>query len=266
MGSIANPTKKLDTLLPKPPKENLCSHFILGEIIDHIDIIHRDFPDVNVPLLKSHLWDIRNKTVNPEVHLRGFLKVFQETSVFKEAFGQLDDSMKVQIKTFIAGGGEEVVLAAGRKGNTFSLPPSPPVKHHFKGLTKKVDKLFHHEEHAHAANGINGIANGHVKKVAETVEEKVEKVKDFLNHVKEAHAVNGGAVNGDAVNGVVNGHVENLISSTAGYPRIFEDKGETKTMEVGHQSRILSHLKRNVAKKRHSVLLLSPLEACFLGL
>jgi hypothetical protein len=206
MGSIPTPTKRLDALLPKPPKENLCSHFILGEIIDHIDTIHHYFPEVKVPLLKSHLWDIRNKNVNPEVHLRGFLKVFEDTEVFKAAFKELDDGMKVQLKTFIAGGGEEVVWAAGGKGNAFHLPPSPPVKHHFKEFTGKIEEKFeqnfHHEEHSPATNGsaVNGGAvaqvahrhtNGHVEKIEEGLE------KGLHHHGNHGHSFDSAVDVGD---------------------------------------------------------------------
>jgi hypothetical protein len=300
MGSTAPPTKKLDGL-PKPPKENLCSYFTLGEIIDHIDTIHEDFPEVDIPRLKSHLWDIRNTNVNHEAHLRGFLKVFQKTPVFSDAFNQLDDGMKVQIKVFMAGGSEEVVLAAGGKGNVFHLPPSPPVKHHFREFTEKVEEKaetlshpeeyshaangsngiikthvekveeevqtrLHSEEYSHAANGINGIAKAHVEKVGEKLDkilhgehahatngingivkahvEKVEEKLEKVLHEEHAHATNGNIANGDvvnggAVNGFKSGLVEKVIQSTAGYPRIYEDKAGTKTMEVGYRVLIL---------------------------
>jgi hypothetical protein len=320
MGSSPPPTKKLDSLLPKPPKENLVSHFILGEIIDHIGHIHEDFPDVDVPRLKWHLWEIRNKNVTPELHLRGFLKVFEKTKVFKDAFEELDHGMQVQLRTFMAGGGEEVVFAAGGKGNTFYLPPSPAVKHHFREITQefeekvekieaKVEKLFHHEAHPNGTNGTNGIATRQVDKLQEDVEklhEMVRKLHEMVgklsHHENHSHAVNGSEANRDvdefavkestngyvekakedskkishhekhssadsgisvhspvvnghamdefavkeatnehAVNRVTNGHVEELVSSTAGYPRIFEDQAKTKTMEVSYRSFILSN-------------------------
>jgi hypothetical protein len=182
-------TKTLD-LLPNPPKENLCSHFILGEIIDHIHLLQDEFPHVKIDLLKRHLWDIRNKNVEPEGHLRGILSVFEETDVFKEAFENLDDGMKTQLRAFIAGGSEEVVLAAGGKGNAFHLPPSPPVKHHFKQATEKLkakfEGLFQHSRHA------------------------------------------------NSVNNVTNGHMEKPLAAVGEFPRIFEDKASTKTMEVRH--------------------------------
>jgi hypothetical protein len=333
MGSSSPPVKKLDSLLPPPPKENLVSHFILEEIVDHIGLIQDDFPHVDVQLFREHLWQIKNKNVEPLLHLRGFLKVFEETKVFKDAFAELNHGMKIQLSTFMAGGGEEIVLAAGGKGNTFHVPPSPAVKHHFKELVQtaeaKVEAMLHHENHPNGINGMNGIAIREVQKVLEKVEkmhekvervqEKVEKVqekaekllekvekilhhedhshvvgedatngvfddyavkeainghvekakddlKQFFHHVKQSsadsaifvqspvveehavieHAAEDFAVkeiaNGNAVDGVVsNGHLEESVSSTDEFPRIYEDHAETKTMEVSSQFSIMSN-------------------------
>jgi hypothetical protein len=225
MGSSPPSTKKLDSLLPQPPKENLVSHFILGEIIDHISLIHDDFPEVDIPLLKRHLWDIRNKNVEPEGHLRGFLRVFKETKVFKDAFDELDDCMKVQLSTFIAGGGEEVIMAAGRKGNQFHLPPSPAVKHHFRALAKDIEKkaeeFFHDEGHLNGVSNTNGIAirqvamvKEQVQKVQEKVDKVHEKVGELFHHDNHSHDINGSAINQDADDEFavkppdINGHVE----------------------------------------------------------
>jgi len=204
MGSTPRSTKKLDALLQEPPKHNLVSHFVLGEIIDHISLIHDDFPEVDIPLLKDHLWEIRNKNVKPEGHLRGFLKVFEKTKVFEDAFEELDDTMKVQLRTFMAGGGEHVVMAAGRMGNAFFLPPSPAVKHHFREMAKDVDEkvgeLFHIKGHSNGVNETNGIALREVEKVHEQVrkiQEKVDKVHEkvgqILHHDDHPNNVNGNA-------------------------------------------------------------------------
>jgi hypothetical protein len=161
---MANKPAKTLEVLPNPPKENLNSHFTLGEIIDLVHLLQDEFPHVKIDLLKTHLWEIRNKNVEPENHLRGFLSVFEETDVFKEAFEQLDDGMKIQLKTFIAGGSEEVVLAAGVKGNAFHLPPSPPVKHHFKLVTEKLKARFEGVFHpGKQTNGVDGVSNGKIE-------------------------------------------------------------------------------------------------------
>ncbi|CAL3962308.1 unnamed protein product [Diplocarpon coronariae] len=179
----------LETLLPTPPRENLNTHFILGEIIDQIDLIRDDFPFVKIATLKEHLWDIRNKNVDPEIHLRGFLHVFKDTEVFRDAFNQLDEGIRLRIKAFMDGKSKKEVLDAGGKGvaGQLFMPPSPPVKHHFRklaeGLKEGIEELLGHDHGA----------------------EKAEAPKKT---VAEAAA------------------------GTQGYPRIFEDAAETKTMEV----------------------------------
>jgi hypothetical protein len=231
MGSSSPPTKKLDSLLPPPPKENLVSHFILEEIVDHIGLIKDDFPLVDVQLFREHLWQIKNKNVDhPLLHLRGFLKVFEKTKGFQDAFAELDNGMKIQLSTFMAGGGEEIVLAAGGKGNNFHIPPSPAVKHHFRELVQKaegkVEEMLHHESHTNGSNETNGIATRQIQKVqekAEKVHEKAEKVLEkaekvhekvekMLHHEDHSHVVNEDATNGDfndlAVKEATNGHVE----------------------------------------------------------
>lgn len=176
--------------LPAPPLENLTSHFILGELVDHLHLLQPEFLHVDIPKLKSHLWAIRDHNVDPVFHLRGFLQVFQETSHFKEAFGELDDGMKAQIKAFVEGADKEVVVAAG-KGE---LPVSPQGKHHFRELIEriegKIEDVLHLGHHGKGeVNGVSG-ANGHAK-------------------------------------------VEGVVAE--GYPKIYEDKGETKTMEVCYE-------------------------------
>jgi hypothetical protein len=217
MGSSSPPTKKLDSLLPPPPKENLVSHFILEEIVDHIGLIKDDFPLVDVQLFREHLWQIKNKNVDhPLLHLRGFLKVFEKTKGFQDAFAELDNGMKIQLSTFMAGGGEDIVLAAGGKGNNFHIPPSPAVKHHFKELVQKaegkVEEILHHESHTNGSNETNGIATRQVQKVQEKAEKLHEKFEKILHHEDHSHVVNEDATNGDfndlAVKEVTSGHVE----------------------------------------------------------
>jgi len=174
--------------LPKPPKENLTSHFILGEIIDHIGALQDEFPHVQIDRFKEHLWAIRNKNVEPEKHLRGFLKVFEHTNTFKDAFGQLDDGTKRQLRSFMAGGSEDSVMASGASDGEFHLPPSPPVRHHFREIVERVE----------------------------------EKIQELFGG--DSKQLNG-------LNGVEKVEVEKTIASQ-GFPRIYEDRAETRTMEV----------------------------------
>ena len=124
--------------------------------------------------------------------------------------------MKIQLSTFMAGGGEEIVLAAGGKGNNFHIPPSPAVKHHFRELVQKaegkVEEMLHHESHTNGSNETNGIATRQVQKVQEKAEKVHEKVEKMLHHEDHSHVVNEDATNGDfndlAVKEATNGHVE----------------------------------------------------------
>ncbi|KAG9242396.1 hypothetical protein BJ878DRAFT_173318 [Calycina marina] len=190
---------KIHTLfqeLPEPPKENLTSYFILGEIIDHMHVVQESFPQVNIPLLCDHLWSIRNKGVDPQEHMRGFLKVFEKTHAFQDAFKLLDDGMKRQLRAFISGGDEGPVMASGTNHDgDFHLPASAPVKHHFSEVREFVDKI----------EGLFGIQDDHVG-VAETKSvNKSNGVRDFNSE---------------------------KASGTGKSPKIFEDKEETRIMEV----------------------------------
>jgi hypothetical protein len=171
MSSKLSKLSKSLAQLPEPPRENLVSYFILGEIIDHISVLQDEFPQVKIPLLKTHLWSILNKNIHPEEHLRGFLKVFEETETFVHAFSQLDDSMKKQMRVFMAGGSKDQIMAAGAHDGGFHLPASPPVVKHFKEMVDKVESAVnglshHHKKLAKITNGdheVNGYAVKRVK-------------------------------------------------------------------------------------------------------
>jgi hypothetical protein len=153
--------------LAEPPKENLVSCFILEEIIDHIDVLKDEFPEVKISTLKKHLWWIRNKRLDPEEHLRGLLQTFKETESFKDAFAQLDDSMKIQLKVFMSGGSEDQILAAGKHEGYFHLPPSPPVHNHFQEMVHMVEHKTEDFVHPKQVNGVNG-TNRYVEERAKT--------------------------------------------------------------------------------------------------
>ena len=118
----------LDLPLPDPAKLN--NHFILGEIIDNVDVLSDDFPHVDLPELINQLTQVRNKQLDPEVQVRGFLKVFQQTPIFKDGYDKLDKTTKSQLNEFI--GGKSAKQVVGTK--SFAIPPSPAAKHHFHFL------------------------------------------------------------------------------------------------------------------------------------
>jgi hypothetical protein len=160
---MASPNTTPYHQLPAPDPGNLNDHYILGEIIDNIAELHDDlhdrYPAIDLDILRSQLINIRNHNVEPKEHLRSFLKVYQKTKVYRDAFAQLDETTKSQIDAFISGEPEERVLRQDAAGeNVFHLPPSPPVKHHFKEL---IDRLLHrHQDHDHENGTLNGLASG----------------------------------------------------------------------------------------------------------
>ncbi|KAM3086661.1 hypothetical protein ACMFMG_000787 [Clarireedia jacksonii] len=182
--------------LPPPDKENLTTEFVLQEIIDHISALQEDFPHVNLELFRRHLWEIRNRDVDPQRHLRGFLEVFEHTHTFKKAFDELDPRMQAQIKAFMKNDAtEKTVLAAGGQEGDFHIPPSPAVKHHFTEMVKQ------------------GFQEG-----KEFVEEKVEQVLGEHHHGELSAAMQGS---------------DKHVKEDGGeYPKIFEDEKGTKIMEV----------------------------------
>lgn len=151
------------TQLPAPDPAKLDDHYILGEIIDHIeelyDDIHQSFPFIDLDILRSQLINIRNHNVDPQQHLRAFLKVYQNTPVYQIAFKELDETTKAQVNAFIEGESEEGILKQEAGKSVFYLPPSPSAKHHFRDL---INKIFHHDQHHQndTANGTVVVANG----------------------------------------------------------------------------------------------------------
>ena len=123
--------------ISEPDLSKLDGHFILGEIIEHIGKIGDEFPNVDLEELIQQLTRMRSQKCNPEVQLRGFLKVFQYTPKYKEEYLKLDSRTQHQLHDFISG-----VSAADVVGQRNSLPPpSPPVKNHWK-LWDSLRKLF----------------------------------------------------------------------------------------------------------------------------
>lgn len=124
--------------LPTPPAEKLNPHFILGEIRDHIRDFSELFPLVDLNILFNQATDVRRKHVNAETQVRQFLRAFQKTETFKDAFHQLDPDTQRKIQAFIDGQTADSVT----KKSGFRLPASPATKHHFR-LLDLFHSLFH---------------------------------------------------------------------------------------------------------------------------
>lgn len=129
--------------------------------------------------------------MNPEHHLRGFLKIFQHTNAFQDAYKELDDEMKGSLDAFIKGADERSVLekevlrkCPGKEGD-FVLPPSRAVVNHWRELRRDVESFF---GAGHDHEGVNG--NGAVKaavKVADGLPRIYEDVAESRTMEVYAH-------------------------------------------------------------------------------
>lgn len=156
--------------VPTPDPAKLDEHYILGEIIDHLeelyDDIHDTFPFIDLDILRTQLINIRNHNVDPQQHLRSLLRAFQKTPVYQGAFEQLDETTRAQIDAFISGKSEDGILQQESGKSVFHLPPSPPAKHHFRHI---IDEVFDHDEHhdKSGAAAVTDIKTNGVKKAAD---------------------------------------------------------------------------------------------------
>jgi hypothetical protein len=113
---------------------------ILKEILDHVDEYSRDFDKVDYAALKHDvLQPVLAEHFDPETQIRGFLKTFRHTLVYKAAFARIaSPELRQQIDDFIDGKHAKDVL----DGKQFHLVShrSPPVIHHFS-LLEELKKL-----------------------------------------------------------------------------------------------------------------------------
>lgn len=140
-----------------PDSRLLNEHFLLGEILDHIELFKEHFPKVHIFELIEQINAIRNHQVDPENHLRAFLNIFWDTGVFANAFQELDENTKRQLESFTKGSPHTDwlnVLHSPKDGevekSSFQIQPSPAVKHHFTELADVVHDFFHPHEAAQA--------------------------------------------------------------------------------------------------------------------
>jgi len=87
------------------PPQNLDRTDIIQQMIAHVEDFKAEFPDVNYTALEQEVLEpvIQGK-FDPEVQIRGLLRTFQNTDIFKNAFGQIQDpGLQAQINAFIQG-------------------------------------------------------------------------------------------------------------------------------------------------------------------
>jgi hypothetical protein len=116
--------------IPPPESANLNNHYILGEIIAHVQEFADGFPHIDFQELIDQITQVRNRNVDPEIQVRGFLKVFENTPFFNEEASKLDPTTRAQLKDFMKGKSAAQVVEHRR----WTLRPSPGARHHFSLL------------------------------------------------------------------------------------------------------------------------------------
>lgn len=122
------------------PRDLLERSHILKEILQHVDEYSKQFDRIDYPALKEEvLKPVLAEAFNPETQIRGFLKTFRNTLVYKAAFSKIESQdLREQIDDFINGKSSKDVV----HGKEFHLVShkSPPVHHHFS-LLSELKKL-----------------------------------------------------------------------------------------------------------------------------
>lgn len=123
------------------PPERLERTNILQQILEHIEDFKDQFPKVDYAALKRDVLEpVIKEQFDPEVQIRGFLRTFQNTEIFKDAFEQIKNSeLQAQINAFIQGSSAKDVV--GKAGFQVSAHRSPTIKHHFS-LLQRLKKLL----------------------------------------------------------------------------------------------------------------------------
>jgi len=136
---------------------------ILEEILDQVDGFASEFDKVDYSALKNEvLKPVIAEHFDPETQIRGFLKTFRHTLVYKAAFSRIASSeLQEQINNFIDGKQAKEVV----KGKDFHLTShrSPPVVHHFSLLQELKKLLLGGQELKTAVHDILHPKHKHVK-------------------------------------------------------------------------------------------------------
>ncbi|ERF72013.1 hypothetical protein EPUS_08407 [Endocarpon pusillum Z07020] len=117
--------------IKKPDATELNNRFILVQIIDHGKGLVEDFRRVDISELRKQLVNVQDHKFEPETQIRGFLRAFRHTAVFRQAFEELNDRTKSQLEAFMEGKSAEDVVGHAK---FFYPAPSPAAKHHFRLL------------------------------------------------------------------------------------------------------------------------------------
>lgn len=125
------------TPLLTPPEPKLNHPNLLEAIISNAYKLQSSHPLVDIQELIEQLKLVLAKDVNPEIQIRGYLKIFSRTPTFQNAFEKLDPEMKKQLDAFISG--KTVEDAIGGQG-PWPMRRSPAAAEHAEGLDKGENK------------------------------------------------------------------------------------------------------------------------------
>jgi hypothetical protein len=125
---------------PSLDSEVLERTHILKQILNHVDEYAEKYDKIDYLALKEEvLRPVLAETFDPETQIRGFLKTFKHTLVYKAAFSNIESQqLRDQIDDFINGKPSKDVV--GGKDFHVGSHKSPPVHHHFS-LLSELKKL-----------------------------------------------------------------------------------------------------------------------------
>jgi hypothetical protein len=168
-------------------KELLERTHILKEILGNVDDYAKDFDLIDYPALKEEvLKPVLAETFDPETQIRGFLKTFRHTLVYKAALAKIgNDGLKDQIDAFVDGKSAKQVVGAG--GFDVASHKSPPVHHHFSLLAELKKLVIGAIELKEAVHDVFHPQHKHVKDLPVVFEDandtKVVEVSSCFYHL-----------------------------------------------------------------------------------
>ncbi|KAK6613874.1 hypothetical protein H4I96_00195 [Botrytis cinerea] len=210
--------------LPVPPLENLSTEYILQEIIDHIGKLADDLPHTKLNLFRKQLWDIRNRNVDPKTHLRGLLRVFENTHTFKHAFEELEPGLQAQIRAFMDDEKdvkEEEIMGMGKE----MVKETVREKAHEKKMKLVQSKVMKKIQEAkeEIEREIVEEVGGHI--------EMIQKVEDHVGEFWGRHGHLGALLKSNDVVSLTSKLDASMLGSGKS-PKIWEDERGERIMEV----------------------------------
>lgn len=179
--------------LPPPCPGQLHGDYILGEMLDHLSYYEEIFTRVKFDELRQLLSDVRNHSGDREIAYRSFLRAFEGTTTYQNAFRELDPETRGKIGMWLDGEEAGVLSQDG-----FVLPLSPGAKRHFAHLQKVRDivrglkdveekgisSLFHHASGEEQETLSDDAGSVNVARLKEEMEKVAEVWADVENTIQ----------------------------------------------------------------------------------